>query len=150
MTELPLRDIHLPPAPGWWPPAPGWWLLGLVGMALALGLVLLLRRQLKRFKQRRTWRHRWQREVERLDEPRLQLQAAMLLLRRLAVEQDAEAMRLHGEAWWRLLDAHLPERPFQNGMGESLQRLPFAPIVDRQAAEPLLKAMRQVLERGWR
>jgi len=24
---LVLRDIHQPPAPGWWPPAPGWWLL---------------------------------------------------------------------------------------------------------------------------
>jgi len=23
-----LKDIHLPPNPGWWPPAPGWWILG--------------------------------------------------------------------------------------------------------------------------
>src|SRR3546814_19780271 len=23
---LPLKDIHLPPAPGTWPLAPGWWL----------------------------------------------------------------------------------------------------------------------------
>ncbi len=27
---LPLRDIHLPPEPGWWPPAPGWWLIAAV------------------------------------------------------------------------------------------------------------------------
>lgn len=33
--ELPLRDIHLPAAVGWWPLAPGWWLLlaGLVALA---------------------------------------------------------------------------------------------------------------------
>ena len=36
-TQLPLRDIHLPGAIGWWPPAPGWWLLAalvLAGLAL--------------------------------------------------------------------------------------------------------------------
>ena len=25
-----LKDIHLPPAPGWWPPAPGWWFVTLL------------------------------------------------------------------------------------------------------------------------
>ncbi|MGA0587049.1 DUF4381 family protein [Dyella sp. KRB-257] len=30
-----LRDIHLPPAPGWWPPAPGWWVLAAL-LVLAL------------------------------------------------------------------------------------------------------------------
>ncbi len=24
-SELPLRDLHLPDAVGWWPLAPGWW-----------------------------------------------------------------------------------------------------------------------------
>jgi hypothetical protein len=32
-----LRDIHLPPAPGWWPPAPGWWVLaGLLVLVISL------------------------------------------------------------------------------------------------------------------
>src|SRR3546814_18045216 len=34
MQELPLRDIHQPPAPPWWPPAPGWWWLAAVVLAL--------------------------------------------------------------------------------------------------------------------
>jgi len=34
MTTLPLRDLKLPPEPGFWPLAPGWWVL--------LGLLLLL------------------------------------------------------------------------------------------------------------
>jgi hypothetical protein len=36
-----LRDIHLPPAPGWWPPAPGWWVLAAM---LVLALWALARR----------------------------------------------------------------------------------------------------------
>ena len=38
VSQLPLRDIHLPGSVGWWPPAIGWWLLAalvLVGVALS-------------------------------------------------------------------------------------------------------------------
>ncbi|MGH8222486.1 MAG: DUF4381 family protein, partial [Woeseiaceae bacterium] len=36
--QIPLRDLHLPEAVGWWPPAPGWWLL----IALAVAALLWL------------------------------------------------------------------------------------------------------------
>ena len=29
-----LKDIQLPPVPGWFPPAPGWWILGFLLLAL--------------------------------------------------------------------------------------------------------------------
>lgn len=29
-----LKDIHLPPSPGWWPPAPGWWIVAFLLPAL--------------------------------------------------------------------------------------------------------------------
>ena len=36
-TQLPLKDIHLPEAIGWWPPAIGWWLLAvLIPLSIAL------------------------------------------------------------------------------------------------------------------
>ena len=35
--QLPLRDLHLPDAIGWWPLATGWWIL--LGLAFAMLLV---------------------------------------------------------------------------------------------------------------
>jgi len=43
-----LKDIHLPPAPGWWPPAPGWWLVSFLILTLVgFGLYKLWQRQLR-------------------------------------------------------------------------------------------------------
>ena len=37
-NALPLRDLHLPEAIGWWPLAPGWWVeLAIVVVALGYG-----------------------------------------------------------------------------------------------------------------
>jgi len=43
-----LKDIHLPPVPGWFPPAPGWWILGFLLLALS-GYVFYKWRQRRRF-----------------------------------------------------------------------------------------------------
>ncbi|HET6632661.1 MAG TPA: DUF4381 domain-containing protein [Rhodanobacteraceae bacterium] len=48
-----LRDIHMPPAPGWWPLAPGWWIvLALLLLACAVAGWLLWRWRARR----RRWR----------------------------------------------------------------------------------------------
>ena len=43
-TPLPLKDIHLPEAIGWWPLAPGWWILLLLIGLLIFAVVIWLRR----------------------------------------------------------------------------------------------------------
>ena len=43
-----LKDIHLPPVPGWFPPAPGWWILGFLLLALS-GYVFYKWQQQRRF-----------------------------------------------------------------------------------------------------
>ena len=43
-----LKDIHLPPTPGWWPPAPGWWLTTFLMLTLiGFSLYKLRQRQLR-------------------------------------------------------------------------------------------------------
>ena len=37
-----LKDLHTPPAPGWWPLAPGWWLLATLVLILLLGALWCL------------------------------------------------------------------------------------------------------------
>ena len=57
-----LRDIHLPPDPGWWPPAPGWWLLALL---LLLSGVFASRHAWRALRVRR-WRRRVLAELDQL------------------------------------------------------------------------------------
>ena len=40
MSELPLRDIHLPPEPSIWPLAPGWWALIVLTVVAMVFLIL--------------------------------------------------------------------------------------------------------------
>lgn len=101
-----LRDIHMPPAPAWWPPAPGWWMLAalvflLIGVAVWFG-----RKQRRAARGRRAVMH----EVDRLALQHEQSgdTAALVtglhqLLRRVARDHDARAVKQRGDAWRRTL-----------------------------------------------
>lgn len=96
--ELPLRDIHLPPEPGWWPPAPGWWLLALL---LAWLLFVLARRVLGAWRTRRR-RRALLAEFERalaIADAHARLAALSALLRRAARLRDPAAATLDGARW---------------------------------------------------
>ena len=127
--SLPLRDIHLPEAVGWWPQAPGWWLLA--GLALLLAASLLwLRRQYRR----RRYRRLALRELEQLAGlPAAELAVGLSrLLRRAALSHfpRGECAGLSGEAWLAFLDRPFVERPFSQGIGRSLLEAPYRPTVD--------------------
>ncbi|MEM8682735.1 MAG: DUF4381 domain-containing protein [Pseudomonadota bacterium] len=43
-TEIPIRDLHLPPEISWWPLAPGWWvILAIVAIVLVLSVRAFLK-----------------------------------------------------------------------------------------------------------
>lgn len=143
---LPLRDIHLPPAPGFWPPAPGWWVLAillLVGLLTAIVYGLRLHRL-----------HRHRRNVlaalaqlgegESTGSRGAPLAAAVsALLKRVALARfpRKEVASLTGEAWLTFLDRTGGGGGFVNGPGRVLAAAPYTPeaVVDGAALIDLAK-----------
>jgi len=145
---LPLRDIHLPPPPGWWPPAPGWWLLAGLLAALPL-LLLLLWRRFRRLRYRRQALSRLATlEQEQELAPSALVAELSALLRRAALcAFPAEnCASLSGEAWLGFLDRPLKGQPFSGGAGRCLATGPYqrAVEIDRGA---LLGLCRRYLRR---
>ena len=129
-TQLPLRDIHLPEAVGWWPLAPGWWFLIFLAAA---GLVYFL------YKEFLKWRQNAARRIALSELRRVRTDyeagADVLalskdlseLLRRamLAYAPRGEVAGLTGESWLEWLDRGLDDRPFTQGSGRSIESLPY-------------------------
>lgn len=97
-----LRDLHLPPDPGWWPLAPGWWLVGLLTTLAVVGLVWLIRH----------WRRPTPRRVALQELKALQAQQQTgefpdrlaAWWRRCAIARDGQQVAaLTGERWHRQL-----------------------------------------------
>ena len=129
-TQIPLRDLHLPDAIGWWPLAPGWWLLI---AALGVVVVVLLRRWLRHRAHSAARRHAL-RQFERArsayaehrDAVTLGIELSELLRRTmLAYAPRADVAGLTGDAWLSWLDRDLPESRFTEGAGRSLLDLPY-------------------------
>ena len=151
--QLPLRDIHLPEAIGWWPPAPGWWLLAAL---VFVALVILLRAFLKR-RARGAARRKALRELDVLlrdfeahrDAVRFAAGVSALLRRAmLAYAPRSEVAGLTGDAWLEWLDRGLEQPQFLHGPGRGLLELPYRrPDAELPGAEvyALVTAVRQRL-----
>jgi len=129
-TALPLRDLHLPDAIGWWPLAPGWW-----GVIVILVVVVAYS----------SWRayRRWQfnaprryamRELARYETEYLEHRNPVALgkqlselLRRamLAYAPRDEVAGLTGDQWLAWLDLGMPLPYFHTEGGRSLLNLPY-------------------------
>ncbi len=129
-NELPLRDLHLPEAVGWWPLAPGWWLIIAL---LLLGLGWLLLRGWRRYRLNAPRRYALRTlaavESEYLSHQnpvRLGQQLSELLRRgMLAYAPRHEVAGLTGESWLAWLDRDLPVPYFHTEGGKSLLQLPY-------------------------
>jgi hypothetical protein len=128
--QIPLRDLHLPEAVGWWPLAPGWWIL--IALAVA-GLCYLA------YKQFLKWRWNAARrialaELSRVHRDYQQGADALALSKELselvrramlAYAPRDEVAGLTGERWLVWLDQGLDDRPFTEGPGRNLESLPY-------------------------
>ncbi|EIC27987.1 MULTISPECIES: DUF4381 domain-containing protein [Methylomicrobium] len=142
VADLPLRDIHLPEAIGWWPPAPGWWLI-LVMIPLLLGMWYWLYKRLTRKTVVKTARQllKTLKNDPSLDD-RAKIAQLSALLRRVAVSIDAraEVAGLTGQDWLHYLDRSLKGAPFSEGPGRVFLDMPY-----RKAA-PFEPAVRDVFQ----
>ena len=129
-TEIPIRDLHLPEAIGWWPLAPGWWVLIVLAAA---GLVVLLRR-LGRARARGAARRHALRQLESYSKEYLTHLDGVLfgtqlseLVRRtmLAYAPRSEVAGLTGEEWLAWLDRDLDRSHFAAGDGRPLIEWPY-------------------------
>jgi uncharacterized protein DUF4381 len=129
-TDIPIRDLHLPEAIGWWPLAPGWWvLIALVGA----GLVLLLRKWVRVHATGMARRHALKQlelyTKEYLEHGNGALFGKQLseLVRRtmLAYAPREEVAGLTGEEWLTWLDRDLDRSHFAEGDGRPLIEWPY-------------------------
>jgi Domain of unknown function (DUF4381) len=147
-----LRDIHLPPAPGWWPPAPGWWVLAaLVLVCIFLALYKFLKVQKRRARTREL--------MSELDEhiraagaDPIDIAASLSqFLRRMALLDTPAAAALLDERWLAYLDSRMGGEEFARGIGRVLLDAPYR--ADGAFDAPALIALvrrwtRQVLDGG--
>lgn len=129
-TALPLRDLHLPDAIGWWPLAPGWWgVIVLVAIVLAyVSRRAYLRWQFnapRRFAMRELARYE-AKYLEHRNPVTLGKQLSELLRRgMLAYAPRDEVAGLTGDQWLAWLDRGMPLPYFHTEGGKSLLNLPY-------------------------
>jgi len=133
-----LRDLHPPPATGWWPPAPGWWLL----LALATLLAAIAVRHAPGWWRRLRLRRRL---LAALEATASAAEVSQLL--RVAVlarfpGRGAEA--LHGAAWIDFLESRDRAPGRFAGLRDALTVHPYRPA---RPGEDLARLRAAV--RGW-
>ena len=128
--QIPLRDLHLPEAVGWWPLAPGWY--AVIGVILIVCLYLLrlyLRRRARGAARRHALKQlaRLTAEFEQHGNAVAFSSEMSELLRRtmLAYAPREEVAGLTGEAWLQWLDRDLDQPRFQSDTGRKLLELPY-------------------------
>ena len=128
-----LRDIHLPPPPGWWPPAPGWWILAAIAIGIGIVALYKLHKLRKRRRHDRAVLHELDACIKANHHDPARLAAALsLFLRRLAL-RDAHAAAYAGERWLEYLDARGGGGEFRHGVGRILIDAPFRAHCDFDA-----------------
>ncbi|HEU4619414.1 MAG TPA: DUF4381 domain-containing protein [Gammaproteobacteria bacterium] len=153
VSQLPLRDIHLPAPVGWWPPAPGWWFLALLALAgLAYAGLIYYRRRSHRSALKAI--ARVAAALDAGEEPARCVQVLSTVLRRFAMTLAAAPGRspasggpavagLTGRRWLEYLDARWTRADFC-GPGAALAHAPYAPParVRRDEARELARLCR--------
>ena len=150
--QIPLRDLHLPEAIGWWPLAPGWWV---VIALLAIGAGFLIRRYWQVWARGAARRHALQAlgqitaDFEQHHDAVTFSANLSELLRRtmLAYAPRQDIAGLTGDQWLAWLDRDFDEPRFQTEAGRKLLELPYRRPDDDVTAMDLIDVVAAVRQR---
>ena len=126
-TQLPLKDIHLPDAIGWWPPAIGWWLLAVLIPLLMVFLYWFYKRLTRKTAIKTAKKNLAAiKQYPALDNDK-KLRELSMLIRRVAISINsrAEVASLTGRQWLEFLDKSVAGTPFSDGCGQLLATAPY-------------------------
>ncbi len=140
-AELPLRDIHLPPPPGWWPPAPGWWaVLAVMVIAGLWGIWWRTRARRRRSAVAQATLELTRMRADAATTPAQLAAELSALLRRVCISlfPRQQVASLTGDSWLQFLDGICGGREFCHGPGRVLIQAPYRPGVSRQELDPVL------------
>lgn len=126
-TQLPLKDIHLPEAIGWWPPAIGWWLLAVLIPLLIVVLVTGYKRLSRKTALKTAKKILADIKQDGSKDNARKLCELSMLLRRVAISTSPKAgvAGLTGREWLAFLDSSVKGSPFSEGIGACLTDAPY-------------------------
>ena len=125
--DLPLRDIQIPEAIGWWPLALGWWILA-AGLPLLMMLCYFCYRRLTRQSALKIAVKNLKalKQCQQLDDRQKIVELSTLLRRAaMSIRGRAEVAGLTGKEWLAYLDRSLDGTPFSDGPGNYLLEAPY-------------------------
>jgi hypothetical protein len=128
-TQLPLKDLHLPNAIGWFPLAIGWWLLAVLIPVFIVLLYFGYQRLTRKTALKTAKALLISIKTSPMDNAQ-KLAALSALLRRVAISiapPHAQTAGLTGQAWLEFLDSSLKDAPFTTGAGQCLASAPYRP-----------------------
>ncbi|MDO9107048.1 MAG: DUF4381 domain-containing protein [Methylovulum sp.] len=138
-TQLPLKDIHVPEAIGWWPPAPGWLLLAFLLPLTILLLIAAYRRLTRKTAVKTAKKILLGIKQDRSKDNFQKLCELSVLLRRVAISvaPTTDVAGLTGREWLAYLDRSLKGSPFSEGIGACLASGPYGhgPVADSEISQ---------------
>lgn len=126
-TQLPLRDIHLPEAIGWWPPASGWWLVAILLPLLIFLSVWFYKRITRKTALKEAKKLFLQLKKDKHNDNNQKLEDLSALFRRTAISiaDRKDCAGLTGQQWLEYLESTVKGTPFTQGAGQLLVNTPY-------------------------
>jgi cbb3-type cytochrome oxidase subunit 3 len=125
--KLPLRDIHLPEAIGWWPPAIGWWILAIL-IPLFIALMFWLYKRITRktaVKAAKKLLLEIKQDTHRENSQKLKDLSALIRRTAISINVRNECAGLTGQQWLEFLDRSVKGSLFTEGVGRLLADAPY-------------------------